>query len=93
METRISSKGQITLPVAIRKKLKIKAGDMLKLKLTEEGTVIIAGSAIKNNNQAKTTEVLNKTTGIWKDMEETGEEFVHRLRKEDSERWKVLGLD
>lgn len=93
METRISSKRQITLPVAVRKKLRIKAGDVLKLKLTEEGTVILAGSTIKNNNPAKAIEVLNKSAGIWKDMEETGEEFVRRLRKEDGERWKVLGLD
>lgn len=93
METRISSKGQITLPVAIRKKLKIKAGDMVRFKLTEEGTVILSGSVKKTTIPANTVEILYNTAGIWKDMEESGEEFVRRLRAADGERWKVLDLD
>lgn len=93
METRVSSKGQITLPVTIRKKLKIKAGDVLKVKLTEEGTIILAGGTMKHNRLLEASKVLNQSAGIWKDMEESGEEFVSRLRKEDNERWKVLGLD
>lgn len=83
METKISSKGQITLPVAIRQKLGIRAGDVLKISVSEEGEIILAGNMKKNNDPARATEILNKTAGIWSDMEETGEEFVRRLRNED----------
>ena len=93
METRISLKGQITLPAAARKKLGIKTGDVLKVKITEDGILVLPGKAGSNNNPANALEVLHKTSGIWKDMEETGENFVRRLRAEDTERWKVLGIE
>lgn len=93
METRISSKGQITLPIEIRKKLGIKTGDVLKVKIAEEGTVVLAGKTKAGNNPAGAIKVLREAAGIWKDMEESGEEFVRRLRKEDNERLKVLELD
>ncbi|MCL6638678.1 MAG: AbrB/MazE/SpoVT family DNA-binding domain-containing protein [Firmicutes bacterium] len=93
MEIRISSKGQITLPVEARKKFGIKTGDVLKVRITEEGIIVLPGKAGLNNDPARAVEVLRKTSGIWKDMEESGEDFVRRLRTEDSERWKVLGLD
>ena len=93
METRMSSKGQITLPVEVRRKLSIKTGDVFEVRITEEGTLILAGKARVNNDPANAIKVLRDTSGIWKDMEETGEDFVRRLRHEDSERWKVLGLD
>lgn len=93
METRISSKGQITLPAEARKKLGIKTGDVLKVRITEEGVVILSGKAGFKNDPVSAFEVLRETSGIWKDMEESGEDFVRRLRAEDSERWKVLGLE
>jgi len=93
MEIRISSKGQITLPVEARRKLGIKTGDVLKVRLTEEGLVVLPGKARLNNDLAGALKVLRETSGIWKGMEETGEDFVRRLRSEDNERWKVLGLD
>ena len=93
METRISSKGQITLPVEARKKLGIKTGDVLKVRITEEGIVVLSRKAGLNNDPVSALEVLRETSGIWKDMEESGEDFVRRLRSEDSERWKVLGLE
>lgn len=93
MQTRISSKGQITLPVEARKKLGIKTGDVLKVRITEEGIIVLPGKELSNNDPASSLEVLRKTSGIWKGMEESGEDFVRRLRSEDSERWKVLGID
>ncbi|BAF58593.1 regulators of stationary/sporulation gene expression [Pelotomaculum thermopropionicum SI] len=93
METRISLKGQITLPAEARKKFGIKTGDVLKVRITEDGILVLPGKTGLNNNQANALETLRKTSGIWKDMEETGENFVRRLRAEDAERWKVLGIE
>jgi len=93
METRISSKGQITLPAEARKKFGIKTGDILKIRITEDGILVLPGKAGLNNNPANALEALSKTSGIWKDMEETGEDFVRRLRTEDAERWKALGIE
>ncbi|GBF35655.1 regulators of stationary/sporulation gene expression [Desulfocucumis palustris] len=92
METRISSKGQITLPVEVRKKLGIKTGDILRVSVDEEGAIIISAEK-KNENKCNPLEVLSQTAGAWKDMEESGEEFVHRLRNEDAKRLKVLGIE
>jgi AbrB family looped-hinge helix DNA binding protein len=93
MKTRISAKGQITIPVEARKKLDIKTGDVLKVRITEEGMLVLADKARSCKDPAKAIEILHKTAGIWKDMEESGEAFVRRLRKEDSERWRVLGIE
>ena len=93
METRISLKGQITLPAQARKKLGIKTGDVLKVRIIEDGILVSPGKAGSSNDPANALEVLRKTSGIWKGMEESGEDFVRRLRSEDSERWKVLGLE
>lgn len=93
METRISSKGQITLPVEARRKLGIKAGDVLQVRLTDEGVVVSLDKVKLNNDPVKVLKVLRETSGIWNDMNETGEEFVRQLRSEDAERWKVLEID
>ncbi|OPX84229.1 MAG: SpoVT / AbrB like domain protein [Pelotomaculum sp. PtaB.Bin104] len=93
METRISSKGQITLPVEARRKLGIKAGDVLQVKLTEEGVVVFPEKVKSSHDPVKVLKVLQETSGIWADMKESGEEFVRRLRSEDNERWKELGID
>lgn len=81
------------MPVEIRKKLGMKTGDVLKVKITDEGTVVLTGKVGVGNNPNKAIEILRETAGIWKDMEESGEEFVRRLRNEDCERLKVLELD
>ena len=40
MITTITSKGQITLPAAVRKALKIKTGDKLDIEVTEDGEIL-----------------------------------------------------
>jgi antitoxin PrlF len=47
MITTITSKGQITLPAAIRKALKIKAGDKLDFEVTEDGEIL--GKPVSNS--------------------------------------------
>lgn len=43
----ITSKGQITLPAAVRKALKIKAGDKLDFEVTEDGELL--GKPVSNS--------------------------------------------
>jgi len=93
MESRISSKGQITLPVLIRKKLGVKAGDLVKFETTEEGALIFAKNEEKKINPRKAIQVLHETSGVWKDDRENGKDYVHQLRKKDDMRWKVLKID
>lgn len=93
METRISSKGQITLPVAVRNKLQIKTGDILKISVAKDGSIILSGKPGRKKKRDEALQVLRETAGAWKDMQETGEEFVRRLRKEDDVRWKVLDIE
>ncbi|MBK8803794.1 MAG: AbrB/MazE/SpoVT family DNA-binding domain-containing protein [Fibrobacteres bacterium] len=40
MVATLTSKGQITLPVGLRRKMGLKAGDKLDFKLTERGEVV-----------------------------------------------------
>ena len=46
----ITSKGQITLPAAVRKALKIKTGDKLDIEVTEDGE--IRGKPVSNSLQS-----------------------------------------
>jgi AbrB family looped-hinge helix DNA binding protein len=47
MITTITSKGQITLPAAVRKELKIKTGDKLDIEVTENGEIL--GKPVSND--------------------------------------------
>ena len=47
MITTITSKGQITLPAAVRKALKIKTGDKLDIEVTEDGEIL--GKPVSND--------------------------------------------
>lgn len=40
-KTKISSKGQITLPISVRRKLNITTGDVLYVKESAEGSVVL----------------------------------------------------
>ncbi|MCL6448612.1 MAG: AbrB/MazE/SpoVT family DNA-binding domain-containing protein [Armatimonadetes bacterium] len=93
METRISPKGQITLPVAVRKKLGINAGDVLKVSVAGEGRIILESKATTRKNAREVVDILRATAGAWKDLPESGEEFVRKLREGDQKRWEELGVE
>ncbi|MFA7467501.1 MAG: AbrB/MazE/SpoVT family DNA-binding domain-containing protein [Desulfotomaculaceae bacterium] len=93
METRISSKGQITLPVAVRQKLRMKTGDILKIRVTEDGSILLSNNTVQKKSRTQALQILKDTAGAWKEMQETGEEYVRKLRKEDDDRWKVLDIE
>lgn len=93
METRISPKGQITLPVAVRKKLGISAGDVLKVSVAGEGRIILESKATTRKNAREVVDILRATAGTWKDLPESGKEFVRKLREGDQKRWEELGIE
>lgn len=93
METRISSKGQITLPVTVRKKLGINAGDVLKISVAGEDRIILESKATTRKNAREIVDILRATAGAWKDLSESGEEFVRKLREGDQKRWEELGIE
>ena len=93
METRLSLKGQITLPVAVRNKLRLKTGDVLRLEIRGDGSVILSRQPENQLHRDTALDLLRETAGTWEAMPETGEQFVHQLRTEDSKRLERLGID
>lgn len=51
METRVSTKGQVVLPAAIRRKLGIRAGDPLNISVEQDRIVLTA--PVKKKYEAK----------------------------------------
>lgn len=77
---RVTSKGQITIPRDIRKKLKLKTGDKV-IFIEEDGRVIFANSsvvALKNIQKQLVDEA--KKAGI--ESEEDVEKLVNDIRQE-----------
>jgi AbrB family looped-hinge helix DNA binding protein len=68
METRLSSKGQITLPSEVRRRLKIRTGDVLVVKTVGENSIILE---VKRKDFVTTTkqeeDILTATAGLWRD--------------------------
>lgn len=93
VETRISSKGQVTLPATVRKKLGLRTGDVLKVVFSEDGKVILGRKMDSRKDPTTALEALRKTAGLWKEMSESGEEFVSQLRTQDENRLERLGID
>jgi AbrB family looped-hinge helix DNA binding protein len=60
METKISSKGQVVLPAALRRKLDLRAGDAMEARV--EGSSIILTPRRKRAGKAKI--VTNPLTGL-----------------------------
>ena len=93
MPTRISSKGQVTIPAEIRKKISLKTGDLVEIKTGEEGTIVLYPILEKPDLVSQAEDIIQESAGIWNDLEESGGEFVERLRSMEDERWKVLGIE
>ncbi len=93
METHISSKGQITLPAPVRKKLGLRTGDVLKVMVAGDGKVILSRKMESHQDPITALDILRETAGFWKEMSESGEEFVSQLRTQDQKRLERLGID
>ncbi|MEW6663154.1 MAG: AbrB/MazE/SpoVT family DNA-binding domain-containing protein [Bacillota bacterium] len=84
METRISSKGQITIPTEVRRKLKVKTGDTLIVKSIGENNVVFEVKRRDlSENKSVHEDILLASAGLWKDREDIGSDFVRVLRQSD----------
>ncbi|PKM42449.1 MAG: AbrB/MazE/SpoVT family DNA-binding domain-containing protein [Firmicutes bacterium HGW-Firmicutes-8] len=80
---RLSSKGQITIPIEIRKKLNLKEGDKV-LFLEENGKIIIANSsliALREFQQAMEGEAEKQGLRSEEDVNELVKEIRGELRR------------
>lgn len=77
---KLSSKGQITIPVSVRNKLQLKAGDKIVI-LEENGRFYLENSAlIAFNRISKDFENSAKEAGF--DTEEDMQEYMKKIRSE-----------
>jgi AbrB family looped-hinge helix DNA binding protein len=91
METRISSKGQITIPSEIRRQLKIHTGDTLLVKALGENSIILeVKRKVSTGNQGTREDILKATAGLWKDRTDLDEDFIRELRESDRRRLEEL---
>lgn len=93
METRISAKGQLTLPTQIRRRLGIKAGDRLVVRMPGERQVILEVKKSESPDLRTAFDILRVTAGSWSEATPTGEAYTAALRALDADRWKELPLD
>ncbi|KYH31207.1 AbrB/MazE/SpoVT family DNA-binding domain-containing protein [Neomoorella mulderi] len=91
METRISSKGQITIPSEIRRQLKIHTGDALLVKSVGENTIMLElKKKALPGSQETGEDILKATAGLWKDRTDINENFIRELRQADHRRLEEL---
>ncbi|KKM09895.1 hypothetical protein SY88_17130 [Clostridiales bacterium PH28_bin88] len=91
METRISSKGQITLPSEVRRQLKIHTGDALVVKAVGENSVVLEVKRKALPGSKVTAEdIIQATAGMWKDRNDFDENFIRRIRESDHKRLEGL---
>lgn len=77
---KISSKGQITIPISIRNKLKLKAGDKVVI-LEENGRFYLENAALLAFNRvAESFEGVAKDAGF--QTEEEMQDYMKEIRKE-----------
>jgi AbrB family looped-hinge helix DNA binding protein len=82
--TKISSKGQVVIPLDIRKKLSLKDGEPLSVTSKDD---LIVLRKIKENMNKEDIETLKGISEAWKDIEEgrckkmSEEEFLSEIKK------------
>lgn len=85
-KTKISSKGQITLPSTIRQKLNINIGDTLYVKESDENSVLLILKDENRNIKEDAVEAIMATSGIWKNNTGINEKEIRILREADRAR-------
>jgi AbrB family looped-hinge helix DNA binding protein len=82
--TRISSKGQVVIPLPIREKMKIKEGEAFAV--SERGNLIVL-KKVEGSLEEGDIETLNRIREAWKDIEEGRfkkmgkEDFLNEISK------------
>jgi len=82
-ESKISKKGQITIPKDVREKLGLKVGDKVIFESSSKGILI------RKKENSDIDKVINEITGIWKDhplyKDKTTKEIIEMIRGPDDE--------
>ncbi|MGE5483908.1 MAG: AbrB/MazE/SpoVT family DNA-binding domain-containing protein [Ignavibacteriales bacterium] len=86
MQTRISSKGQITLPSDARRQLKIGAGDVLQVRVIGENSLVLEVQGKPAVKGRADEDIIAATAGLWKDRRDIRDHFIAELRESDSQR-------
>jgi len=82
----VSSRGQVVIPIEVRKKLNIKEGDVLSVNIEEGGRLVI-----KTDRKGKIRKgVVDRTAGLLSDMDMSGQEYVEEVRKGSGRRLDEL---
>lgn len=85
-KTKISSKGQITLPSIIRRKLRINTGDVLCVTESNDKSVVLVFKDGYKYNKADAVDAVITTSGIWKDDQGISEIELKKMRETDLKR-------
>ena len=80
-KTKISSKGQITLPASVRRNLKILTGDALYVKESTEGSFILETERQVKEKAGSADRAIAETAGIWKDKAPVDERVIRKMRE------------
>ena len=82
-ESKISKKGQITIPKDVREKLGLKVGDKVVFESSAKGILI------RKKEDSNVVKIINEITGIWKDhplyKDKTTKEIIEMIRGPDDE--------
>jgi AbrB family looped-hinge helix DNA binding protein len=79
---RIQEKGQVTLPVEVRKRLGLKKGDLVAVVETPEGVLITPQEVVATRALAEIGKVLKEQGITLEDMIESGREIREELFRE-----------
>jgi len=82
-ESKISKKGQITIPKDVREKLGLKVGDKVVFESISQGILI------RKKEDLDINKILDEITGIWKDhplfKNKTTKEIIEMMRGPDDD--------
>ena len=82
-ESKVSKKGQITIPKDVREKLGLNVGDKVIFKSIAQGILI------RKKEDSDIGKILNEVTGIWKDhplfKNKTTKEIIEMMRGPDDD--------
>ena len=82
-ESKISKKGQITIPKDVREKLGLKVGDKVIFESITQGILI------RKKEDLDINKILNEITGMWKDhplfKDKTTKEIIEIMRGPDDD--------
>jgi len=73
----VSTRGQVVIPMELRKKLNIKEGDILSAYLDDGNRLVIKVGRKENTKKG----IVAQTAGLLSDMEMSGLEYVENIRK------------